>query len=121
MRARCAGRSSHQPGRDKSVDDGRHQRCDAVRYGFRRTHMVGVSGCERGRGKVCGHAGGSTAADHYRAPLVERMGKLRANVESAKLSEMLRGAAMQSENPTAKEESQSKPYQVRLPGFVVDE
>jgi hypothetical protein len=83
--------------------------------------MVGVSGCERGRGKVCGHAGGSTAADHYRAPLVERMGKLRANVESAKLSEMLRGAAMQSENPTAKEETQSKPYQVRLPGFVVDE
>jgi hypothetical protein len=28
---------------------------------------------------------------------------------------------MQSENPTAKEETQSKPYQVRLPGFVVDE
>ena len=28
---------------------------------------------------------------------------------------------MQSENPTAKEEAQSKPYQVRLPGFVVDE
>jgi hypothetical protein len=49
------------------------------------------------------------------------MGKLRADVESAKLSRILRGAAMQSENPTAKEETQSKPYQVRLPGFVGDE
>ena len=28
---------------------------------------------------------------------------------------------MQSENPTAKDEAQSKPYRVRLPGFVADE
>jgi hypothetical protein len=82
---------------------------------------LGVTGCDRGRPKVCGHASGSTAADHDRAPLLERMGKLRADVERAKLSQMLRGAAMQSENPTAKEEIQSKPYQVRLPGPVLDE
>ena len=49
------------------------------------------------------------------------MGKLRADVEGAKVSQILRGAAMQSENPTANKETQSKPYQVRLPGFVVDE
>ena len=28
---------------------------------------------------------------------------------------------MQSENPSAKDEAQSKPYRVRLPGFVADE
>ena len=28
---------------------------------------------------------------------------------------------MQSENPTAEDEAQSKPYRVRLPGFVADE
>ena len=28
---------------------------------------------------------------------------------------------MQDENPTAKGEAQSKPYQVRLPGFIADE
>ena len=28
---------------------------------------------------------------------------------------------MQSENPTAKDEAQPKPYRVRLPGFVADE
>ena len=28
---------------------------------------------------------------------------------------------MQGENPAAKDETQSKPYQVRLPGFIADE
>jgi hypothetical protein len=28
---------------------------------------------------------------------------------------------MQSENPTGKDEAQSTPYRVRLPGFVADE
>ena len=28
---------------------------------------------------------------------------------------------MQDENPAAKDQPQSKPYQVRLPGFVADE
>jgi len=28
---------------------------------------------------------------------------------------------MQGENPAAKDETQSKPYQVRLPGFIGDE
>ena len=28
---------------------------------------------------------------------------------------------MQSENPTAKDEAQPRPYRVRLPGFVADE
>jgi hypothetical protein len=28
---------------------------------------------------------------------------------------------MQSENPTAKDKAQSKPYRVRLPGFAADE
>ena len=28
---------------------------------------------------------------------------------------------MQSENPTGKDQAQSRPYRVRLPGFVADE
>jgi hypothetical protein len=28
---------------------------------------------------------------------------------------------MQSENPTGKDDAQSRPYRVRLPGFVADE
>ena len=94
VRARCAGRSGHQPGRDgNSSDAGGHQRSDAVRLWRRRTDMVGVSGCERCGGEVCRDAGCSTAADRHRAALAERLGKLPGNVERAKLSKMLGGAA----------------------------